>query len=144
MVAYLFADSNRVRIRYIKESDVAWGQTPATGKTRELRYTGSTLNVQKDTAISEEIRSDRMVPDIIETAMRSSGDVNIEFSAGSHDDFLEGFMYGAWTRPMTFDAVKGVSVVWFSSSVLYINGSDVSAYFEAGHRIRTDGFVNPA
>jgi hypothetical protein len=144
MVAFLFADSNRVRIRYIKESDVAWGQTPASGRTRELRYTGSTLNVQKDTAISEEIRSDRMVPDIIETAMRSSGDMNIEFSAGSHDDFYEGFMYGAWTRPMTFDSVKGLSVVWFSTSVLYINGSDVSDYYTVGHRIRTDGFVNPA
>lgn len=144
MVAFLFADSNRVRIRYIKESDVAWGQTPATGKTRELRYTGSTLNVQKDTAISEEIRSDRMVPDIIETAMRSSGDVNIEFSAGSHDDFYEGFMYGAWTRPMTFDSVKGLSVVWHDDATLYINGSDVSNYYTVGHRIRTDGFVAPA
>jgi hypothetical protein len=145
MVAFLFADSNRVRIRYIKESDVAWGQTPASGKTRELRYTGSTLNVQKDTAISEEIRSDRMVPDIIETAMRSSGDVNIEFSAGSHDDFYEGFMYGAWTRPMTFDSVKGICrSSGTPTSVLYINGSDVSDYFTVGHRIRTDGFVNPA
>lgn len=139
----IFADSNRARMRYIKESDSAWGQTPNSGVTRELRYTGSTLNAQKDTAVSEEIRADRMVPSYIETGAHSSGELNVEFSAGSHDDFMEGFAYGAWTRPMTFDYAKGISVSWGSTSKVYISGIDLSLYFTAGHRIRTNGFVNP-
>lgn len=142
MVA-LFADSNRARIRYIKESDTAWGTTPASGITRELRYTGSTLNAQKDTTISEEIRADRMVPDIVETAARSSGDMNVEFSAGSHDDFMEGFFYGAWSRPMTFDGYKGSQVSWGANNKVYIAGKDVSNYFTVGHRIRTNGYIDP-
>lgn len=143
MVA-IFADANRARMRYIKESDSIWGTTPASGITRELRYTGSTLTAQKDTAISEEIRADRMVPDIIETAARSSGEINVEFSAGSHDDFMEGFFYGAWTRPMTFDVVKGASLAWADNNTLHVNGKNVSSYFIVGRRIRTEGFVNPS
>lgn len=143
-MTFLFADSNRARIRYIKEADNSWGTPPSSGITRELRFTGSTLNVQKETAISNEIRADRMVEDVIETGMKSSGDFNIEFSAGSHDDLMEGFFYGAWTRPMTFDGVKGITLAWISTSELVINGKDWSLYFTPGRRLRTDGFVNPS
>jgi hypothetical protein len=139
----IFADSNRARMRVIKESDTAWGTTPASGSTRELRYTGSTINATKETAVSEEIRADRMVADHIETGARSAGDVNIEFSAGSHDDFLEAFVYGAWTRPMTFDMVKGISLEWADTNTLYVKGSDVTNYFTAGRRIKTNGFAKP-
>jgi hypothetical protein len=140
----IFADSNRARMRYVKESDSAWGTTPGSGVTRELRYTGSTLNAQKDTAVSEEIRADRMVPSYIDTGRHSSGEINIEFSAGSHDDFMEGFAYGAWTRPMTFDFAKGTSVQWGTTAILYISGIDLSTYFTVGHRIKVSGFVNPS
>jgi hypothetical protein len=143
MVA-IFADSNRARLRYIREGLTAWGTLPASGSTRELRYTSSSITAAKDTAISEEIRADRMVPDHIETAARSNGDINIEFSAGSHDDFLESFVYGAWTRPMTFDSVKGNSLQWATTSTLYVNGKDVTPYFFAGRRVRTNGFKTPA
>lgn len=140
----IFADSNRARLRYIREDTNAWGVTPLAGKTRELRYTGSTLNANKETATSEEIRADRMVADYIETGARSNGDINIEYSAGSHDDFMESFVYGQWTRPMSFDAVRGRSLEWGSSSVLYVKGQDVTDYFFAGRRIKTDGFMVPA
>ena len=139
----IFADSNRARMRYIKEGVLTWGTTPASGQTRELRYTGSTLNAQKDTTMSEEIRSDRMVPDIIETAARSSGEINTEFSAGSHDDFMEAFVYGAWTRPMTFDGVRGRAVEFTGGDTLVVRGADVTPLFEVGRRIRTQGFENP-
>lgn len=137
----IFADSNRARLRYIKEDDHGWGTTPSTGVTRELRYTGSTINANKQTAISDEIRADRMVADHIETGANTAGDFKVEFSAGSHDDFLESFVYGHWTRPMTYDSVKGVNLEWFNASTLYIKGTDVTNYFFAGRRIKTDGFL---
>lgn len=143
MVA-IFADSNRARIRYIKEDPNTWGVMPTSGKTRDLRYTGSTLNANKNTVTSEEIRADRMVSQIIEVGANSAGEFNIEFSAGSHDDFLEAFMYGAWTRPMTFDSVHGRSLEWADANTLYVKGKDVTDYFEAGRRVRTHGFKTPA
>lgn len=140
----IFADSNRARIRLIREGTNTWGTTPASGTTREIRYTGSTLNALKDTTMSNEIRADRMVSQIVETAARSQGDFQIEFSAGSHDDLMEGFMYGSWTRVMSFDSVTGASLAWASTSVLYINGADVTNYFASGHRVKTTGFLTPA
>lgn len=141
MVA-IFADSNRARIRIAKELNNAWGVIPASGVTREMRYTSSSLTPAKNTVISDEIRADRMVPDHIEVGASSSGDINFDFSAGSHDDFFESFMYGAWTRPMTFDMSRGTSLTWANSSTLYINGHNVINYFTAGRRVRTNGFLN--
>ncbi len=142
MVA-IFADSNRARIRAIREDTSAWGVTPVSGVTRELRYTSSSVTAHKNTVISEEIRADRMVPDHIEVGANSQGDIGYEFSAGSHDDLMESFMYGTWTRPMTFDSARG-NIQWGSTSVLYVNGEDVHLYFTVGHRIRTKGFLTPA
>lgn len=143
-MSQIFADSNRARLRLLKEADNAWGSTPTTGSTRELRYTGSTINANKTTVASDEIRADRMVSDNIETGANSAGDLNIEFSAGSHDDLLEAFCYGAWTRPMTYDSVKGTSLEWHDTATLYVKGTDVTNYFFAGRRIRTNGFAIPA
>lgn len=140
----IFADSNRARIRVLKEDPNAWGVTPASGTSRELRYTSSTLNAAKNTTMSEEIRADRMVSQIVEVGANSAGEIQIEFSAGSHDDLLEGFMYGAWTRPMTFDSVKGAALEWADTNTLYVKGVDVTDYFTAGRRIRTQGFTTPA
>jgi hypothetical protein len=137
----IFADSNRARLRYIKEDVNGWGSTPSTGSSRELRYTGSTINANKTTAISDEIRADRMVADYIETGANSAGDVNVEFSAGSHDDFMESFVYGHWTRPMTFDSVKGANLEWANTTTLYVKGVDVTNYFAAGRRVKTSGFL---
>ncbi len=136
-----FTDSNRARLRYIKEDPNTWGTTPVSGKTRELRFTGSTINANKSTAVSEEIRADRMTADYIETGANTAGDTNVEFSAGSHDDLLEAAFYGAWSRPMTFDSVKGVALEWADTDTLYVKGADVTDYFTAGHRVKTDGFV---
>lgn len=140
----IFADSNRARLRFIKEDDNAWGTTPSTGRTREMRYTGSTINANKETVVSEEIRADRMVSDYVETGARSAGEINIEYSAGSHDDLMEAFVYGAWTRPMSFDSVKGTAVAWAAAGTLHIKGIDVTDYFFAGRRVKTSGFLIPA
>ena len=142
MVA-IFADSNRARMRYIKAVD-GWGTIPVAGRTRELRYTGSSMTASKETATSEEIRADRMVSDIVEVGANSAGDVQIEFSAGSHDDFLESFMMGAWSRPMTFDSAKGLSLEIVDADTIYVKGRDVTDLFTAGRRIRAEGFVNVA
>ena len=142
MVA-IFADSNRARMRYIKSVD-GWGTVPANGRTRELRYTGSSMNAAKETAVSEEIRADRMVSDIVEVAANTAGDVQIEFSAGSHDDFLESFMMGAWSRPMSFDSAKGQALEIIDADTIYVKGADVSDLFFVGRRVRLEGFVNPA
>lgn len=141
-MTYSFSDTNRSFVRYIKE--VQWGQTPATGTSRVASMTSHNLTTKKNTTISNTIRRDRLVQDIIATEIMSDGGINFEFSAGAIDDYLEAFMMGTWTRPMTFDSVVGSALAWTANNIITItSATDYSTTFLAGRRIKTEGFVNP-
>lgn len=135
-----FADSNRASIRAIPELTTEWGKTPAEGKSRFVRFTSSSLGAQKETTTSEELRADRMVSSVPEVGATSEGEINFELSAGSQDDYLQAFLLGAWSRPMTFDFFKGTSVSWTAANTIVITGGDFTGYFNAGRRIKTEGF----
>jgi len=134
-----FADSNRASLRYLLEDANAWGVTPASGAPREMRITGSQLAAQKETTTSEELRSDRMVSNIIEVGASAEGEVNFEFSAGAIDDFLAAFLYGGWSRPMTFDSNVGKSVSITDTDEIQIAG-DVEVYYTVGRVIKLEGW----
>lgn len=140
-----FADSNRASIHYLAELTTSWGVTPAGGSTRQLRFNSSSMAASKDTVVSDELRADRMVSSVVEVGATTGGDVNFEFSAGSQDDFMQAFLLGAWTRPMTFDFWKGTQVSIGSTSTILVTGLDVSTasgYLVAGRHIKTEGFWN--
>lgn len=140
----LLADSNRAGLREIIESVDAWGTTPATGVTRARRFTSSSITPTKETTVSDEIRADRMVSSVIETAAMSGGEINWEFAAGTADRDLQRVLMGAWTRPMEFDFFRGRQVAITANNTITIEGGDFTAYFAVGRRIKTSGFVNPA
>lgn len=75
-----FADSNRIALGLKEETN--WGVWPVGGNLDEIRYTGETFGSQTSTAISNEVRSDRMVPDIIRTGIAGQGGYNGEVSYG--------------------------------------------------------------
>lgn len=138
-----FSVTNRSNIRFIPE--VSWGVTPASGTTREGRFTSHSMAVKKNTVKSQEIRDDRMVSDIIETERMSDGGINFEWSAGVIDDFFQGFMQGTWTRPMTQDQWFGTGVSWVANNQVQIaNQGDLTAYLTVGRRMKTENFINPA
>lgn len=138
------AESNRVILRILAEDDNCWSAIPANGKTREMRITSSSLAASKSTKVSAEIRADRMVPNIIEVAAMSGGDVSGELSAGSLDDLLQAFVLGTWTRPMTYDKFSGATVAITANNKVVVQGADYTAYFTAGRYIKTEGFLIPA
>ena len=141
------AESNRAVLRFLKEANDCWGVTPATGASREMRVVSSSIAVTKETAVSNELRADRMVSDVIETAASSGGEINVEFSAGSLDDFMQAFLLGLWTRVMTFDKFKGANVSINNNAgttEVKIAGGDFTGYFTAGRKIKTEGFITPA
>lgn len=137
-----FADANRASIRAIEE--LVWGTTPATGATREVRLTSSSLSAKKETVTSDELRADRMVSAETEVSAGSEGDLNFEFSAGAQDEFLAAFVMGAWSRPMTRDFWKGSRISVTGASEITIAGKDVTGYLTAGRRILLKGFTDPA
>lgn len=143
MVQINAAESNRASIRVIPEA--TWGTTPASGVTKEVRLTSSGLTTAKETKVSEEIRSDRMIPSIIEVAASSSGEIEFEFSAGSMDDFLAAFLLSTWSRSINFFQLKGTAVSIADSNTITLAGADYRDYLPAVNGyVKLEGFLTPA
>lgn len=138
----LLADSNRAALREIIESNDDWGTTPANGVTRARRFTSSSIAATKDTVTSDEIRDDRMVSSVIETAAMSGGEINWEFAAGTADLDLQRVLMGTWSRPMDWDAFRGRQVSITGADTIRIAGGDFTDYFIVNRRVLLSGFVN--
>lgn len=89
------ANGSRHSLAYVLES--VYGQTPANPAFKALRHTGTSLGLSRETLTSEELRSDRMIPDVRGGAHQIGGDIEFELSYGSFDDILEAVLCGTWT-----------------------------------------------
>lgn len=87
-------DSSRTRLSYIAEA--TYGTTPATPAFQNLRFTSEGLNANIENIVSNEIRADRNVTDLIQVGQNAGGPINFELSYGTFDAFLESVMFGAW------------------------------------------------
>jgi len=89
------SDSSRVQMAYANE--VTWGVIPAVAFT-SLRFTGEGLNFNIANIVSNEIRSDRQITDLVQVDAEASGPLNFEMSYGTYDDFLLGALFdSAWS-----------------------------------------------
>lgn len=139
MVTINSAESNRARLLYMPE--VVWGTIPGSGTVKTARLLSSGLIASKETKMSDEIRADRMVPSIIETAASTGGDVKMEFAAGSADDFFQHFMLGAWTKAMNFWIVKGTSVTITGANQITVTGADWTTWLADNQWLKLEGFL---
>jgi hypothetical protein len=89
------ADSSRAQLSYVAETVV--GTTPSNPVMQQMRMTGESLNGSRASSSSAEIRADRNTADLVTTAETSSGEINIELSPGSYDEFLAAALQGSWT-----------------------------------------------
>jgi hypothetical protein len=154
------SDSSSTQLFYRPEG--AWGETPSAASPllplREFRFTNESLNFAAQTAVSEEIRSDRQVADIIRTGVETGGDVGIEFSFGAHDDLFEGALYNDWTTEADSDTVSPtgpftvagspdgttISAGSPNSMIAFLDGLTVGSFIEiTGSTLSpvNDGFV---
>jgi len=89
-----FADSSSTRLAFLAESTE--NTIPATPSWQNLRFTSESLNYNKQTVSSNEIRPDRNVSDLIDVGFGSGGDVGFELSYGTLDSILEGLLFSTW------------------------------------------------
>lgn len=141
MVAINSAESNRATMKFVEE--VTWGTTPTTGTVKQMRFTSSSLVTEKQTAVSEEIRADRMVSNIIEVGGSNGGEINVEFAAGALDDYLEGFLLGTWTKDMNFFLLKGASIDITGVNEITITGGDYTDWLADNQWLKLEGFEEP-
>jgi len=119
------ADANRTAVRYVEE--VTAGETPATPTMQEYRITGEGLNANRDFTSSVELRADRQISDTVAVSETNEGDLNVEWSFGTHDDFMEGALQDAWSTDLTYSETD----VTFTGGVDTMQIDDGSSSFPA-------------
>ena len=133
-----FATSNRTGLHYVAESVI--GTTPATPALVELRYTGEGINFSVDTVVSDEIRSDRQITDLVPVSQTSSGNVDFELSFSEFDQFLEGALFSDFSSAQVLlDAATTIStdVDGILDSANNLGG------FVVGQWVKAQGFTDP-
>ncbi len=87
------ADTNRIDVRYIKES--TYGVAPGTGTYPRLRITSESIAQVSDVTASTAIRSDRQTASVKRTSIGVSGDISGELTYGEWDDLIQYALQGA-------------------------------------------------
>jgi hypothetical protein len=156
------SDSSSVQLYYVEEA--TWGEVPAGPPTlNELRFTSDSLTQNTETAISEEIRSDRQVSDIARVAVGAGGDVGFELSYGSHDDLIAGALADDWSAtinetlvsanfstgspgPGVFSLSESPLPAWLANvevgQWLQISGSAVSPFNDGYYKVASIDLTN--
>jgi hypothetical protein len=136
----MFADSNRARIIYGPETD--FGVRPPNPQLKTLRFTTSDLAPTKQTAISAELRSDRMVADMAEVGAASGGTTGLELSlGGTFDDLIEAALCGTWSTPVTTTGTYNISS---STKALTASTGNPFVNIQTGQWVYVKGFANLA
>ncbi|CAB4142694.1 hypothetical protein UFOVP452_31 [uncultured Caudovirales phage] len=134
------SSSNRLRLAYAAES--ALGVLSTTDLTR-VRVTGESLNYDLAYIRSEEIRDDRLTPDLIQTDAGVSGGFNFELSYGAFDDFLAAALFTTWANRPTFrNLTPDSTITQVTDSTDTFAVASGGAAFLARHLVRTSGFTN--
>jgi len=96
------SDTNRVGLRFFRSS-VRTAPIPAGPfNLNQLRYTGTpNLAFQPNTIVSEEIRPDRQISDLILVGAEAGGDTGIEISYGAFDQLISGALFNTFVNTVT-------------------------------------------
>ena len=139
-------DSNRVRLGFLLEGvdGANFGVTPTNPAFQTLRTTAIDLAGKPSTVVSEEIRDDRQISDLILVGQSTEGGFSAELSAGSFDSLLEAMLFGTWAdKPGRLNLTAGgaiTSVTAATGAVALTSGSAIAS----GHLVRLSGFGQAA
>lgn len=104
----IFVRSDGTQLAYVPET--TWGATPDTPVLQVARITGESLNINRETATSSELRSDRNVTDQIPVSGGAAGGLNFELSYGTFDDFIAALLYNEWQSDTLVNGVTQKSI----------------------------------
>ena len=77
-------------------AEATYGTTPATPAFDDVRHTSCNLALTKSTLESGEVRADRQIAHLRHGNKSVAGDIGVELSYTTFDDFLEALLGGTW------------------------------------------------
>lgn len=121
--------ADRVKYTYVKEATL--GTTPAGPAMSPLRITGESLKVGFETAVSNELSSDRSEREQIVVGSNVGGDLQHELLWDGHNDFIAGACgQSAWTGAGPYTLDNGVSMPSFSILKQFTDLTDANHLFK--------------
>lgn len=131
------ANGSRHSMSYILES--AFGVIPASPAMTPIRHTSTTLALSKDSLQSQELRTDRQISDWRGGNKSNDGDIGIEFSYGTFDDFLQALLGGTWKA----EADTGITTISGTATGFTRAAGDFTADgFAIGDVFTSSGFAD--
>lgn len=91
------AKSNSSDIEIARVAETTTGTTPATPTFTKLRFNSEGLKINREGMSSDEIRSDRNIPDRTHVGGDAGGNLEGELSYGNWDPEFESLMHAAWS-----------------------------------------------
>ena len=118
------SDTNRVGLRFFKSSQ---REAPIPGgpfNLNQLRFTGTpNLAFTPTTIVSNEIRPDRQISDLILVGAEAGGDTGIELSYGAFDALIEGALFNTYSN--TVKKVGTLEITAFGAGTVTVDdGTD--------------------
>lgn len=139
------ADSSRFQLASMKEA--SWGVIPGTVTLKEKRITREALRYNKRTVASQELRSDRQVPDLVQVGVDAQGEVGFELSYGAFDDWLLSALCATdtdWTTPFSKTGAGSAGDIQFTAPSTIACASATFTPLRVGQYIRVASATNPA
>ncbi|HIK61994.1 MAG TPA: hypothetical protein EYF98_15035 [Planctomycetes bacterium] len=134
------SDTNRVSLRAIKEAD--YGVTPATPSLKSIPFTSaSDLGFTPETVVSEVIRDDRQISDLILTGGSTAGGFDSELAYEIHDELLEGVMQSTWALNAAAD-VSAIDIGITATEITTVAEDFTTLGLVQGQWIRVSGFAD--
>lgn len=133
--------TNRTKLSKVRES--TFGVTPSNPAYKEVRNTSSSLSANPQTVVSNEIREDRQVVDLIMVGQQAGGDVGGELSFETFDDDFEEALQSTWdSLPHIENLSADTEISDVSTTTLTVAAG--GAAFVAGHVAMMSGFGTSA
>jgi len=126
------SDSNRVGLRFFKSSQRTAPIPGGPFNLNQLRFTGTpNLAFEPTTIVSNEIRPDRQITDLILVGAEAGGDTGIELSFEAFDDLITGALFSVYAE--TTRKQGAAEIISFAAGVINV---DTGADFIVGQVIR--------
>lgn len=139
------SDVNRVQLGLVEE--VTLGSIVATPAIQALRITNApSLAFEPNTVVSEEIRSDRQISDLILVGAEAGGEAGFELSFESLDTIMGGAMQSNFTRLPFREGGNAGNVTSVAAGVLTVVDTSGSGggTFAPGMVVLFEGFAQTA
>lgn len=118
------------QVAYKVES--TFGTVPAQASAQQLRRVTSSLDLNKDTYKSNEIRPDLQIADFRHGVRRVKGSINGELSAGTYKDFMAAALKRAWAATT---AITGASITIAGAGPTYTVTRAAGSYLTDGLKV---------